>query len=688
MKRKLLTSLWTLICFFTLFLTGCSQEDLPTVPVEDPTQFPFRYSEAKYNSDNTYYLLNDREAPEIYFDQKERSFNVNRPLQVSVTDDLYFQLRFYCPRAITNVTIWAKIAGIDEEIRLIELEKVMPLQQLRILLPFATLEMKAITRSGKNIVIPANPELKSTDISLQIECDNPVYKMMTSALPQWKIWFGKYAGSNWGEFKPIHAREAVALALNLATMFSSSEFEAELESYRGKLINNGATVDVDKLKEQPRKHSGFCFGRVVNVVGLGGGNTLGIAEYAYLGMYADDGGSSDVPFHEIGHCMGYGHNGNMTYDNQQNPGWVTLCQKVFRELGSQKRLPIYSRRFLSSRKSKELLEVKSLYGYSWHPFENDPELDALDGGLTPLKGTTDQGGNDGDAVSFKLDYTVVHQATAATFRPKDVYVYGDTLYVVNDADKNYSLEVFSLSKENAPRRLSSINSWNRNNAPVGFEGKPNSVTRSNGKIYVTHELSRTEIFDAHTHQYITCIGNGKWGTNGNQTVHAYDVVLYKGVILIHDKRQLALAEERYVDNEETVYIYTRSENLGEAFGTYGMAVNEEQLYTTHQSGKRIDIFSLSDLREGVTLKRTHTLTYKNNPFALDFYKGRLFVTSNGKEKFCEVNPKTGEIIKDYTTIGGITLQAPEKFCIRRNTLFIVDRVSAGSCVYAIPMNEL
>ena len=54
-------------------------------------------------------------------------------------------------------------------------------------------------------------------------------------------------------------------------------------------------------------------------------------------------------------------------------------------------------------------------------------------------------GNDGEPVTFKLDYSDVPGATAATFRPKDVFAYGDTLYVVNDADNNYSLEVFSIA---------------------------------------------------------------------------------------------------------------------------------------------------------------------------------------------------------------------------------------------------
>ena len=120
-----------------------------------------------------------------------------------------------------------------------------------------------------------------------------------------------------------------------------------------------------------------------------------------------------------------------------------------------------------------------------------------------------------------------------------------------------------------------------------------------------------------------------------------------------------------------------------------MAVDEQSglLYSTHPS-KRIDIFTPDAIREGVTFKRVDQLTYANIPYALDFYEGRLFVSSNGKEKFCEVDPVTGEILKDYTVVGDVTLQVPEKFCIRRNTLFMIDRTKSGACIYTIPMNEL
>ena len=147
------------------------------------------------------------------------------------------------------------------------------------------------------------------------------------------------------------------------------------------------------------------------------------------------------------------------------------------------------------------------------------------------------------------------------------------------------------------------------------------VTRANGKIYVTHEGSRTEIFDAADHQFITCIGTGSWGTGPSQTVHAFDVLSYKGLIMIHDKRYIDIVEERILEpgKKGSAYLYPFREHLGETAGTYGMAVDEQSglLYSTHPS-KRIDIFTPDAIREGVTFKRVDQLTYANIPYALDF----------------------------------------------------------------------
>ncbi len=55
-------------------------------------------------------------------------------------------------------------------------------------------------------------------------------------------------------------------------------------------------------------------------------------------------------------------------------------------------------------------------------------------------------------------------------RPKDVYVYGDTLYAVNDADNQYSVEVFGLAS-GGKKHLGSIKKWKRGEATGKFGGR-------------------------------------------------------------------------------------------------------------------------------------------------------------------------------------------------------------------------
>lgn len=701
MKKFFSTSLFIVLSTLWL-LTGCIEEHLTLLPEETPDDtpmdnvLPVRLTEADYNSDNTYYLLNDNETSDVYFNKNLRSFYVNQPLQLSFDEEHYFMIRFYSPREISNVTIWAKIEGYEESFKFMELEKVQPFQQLRLQIPFATQDLTAYTRSGKKIKIMQNPYLASENITFEVECDDPYYKKLQAIRCTWRISFSDYKGywqPQYFNYKLLapHAREAVALALNMSYMYSSERFEKALHEF-GPLHSDDNKTLIDKaaLLKKVLSYRGLSFGHCsgVNGVGQGGTELYCLNEWCFFEHYVDDNFETHTIFHEFAHNLGYVHTGNMTYE-RTGPGWITLCRNMYQEMSLDKDLPVYSRRFMHTRKSPAIYDPSRIYRASKYIIEG-PELDAIDGGLSPLCGMTDMGGGDGNPVSLKLEATDVPGATTTTFCPKDIYVYGDTMYVVNDAAGNFSLEIFNIAN-GGKTHLESIKEWTEKNATNTFSRKPNGVFRANGKIYVTHEGSRTEIFDATTkgHPFITCVGNGNWGEGGTQTVHAFDVLLCKGLIMIHDKRRVAFVEERFVKPGSIPYIYTRSEHLNEISGTYGMAVNDADglLYATHPN-KRIDIFNLVDLREGKEVKRVRNFVYKNNPYALDFYQGRLFVSSNGTEKFCEVNPATGEIIKDYTVIGDITLQAPEKFCIRRNTLFITDRKKNSACVYAIPMSEL
>jgi ribosome recycling factor len=67
------------------------------------------------------------------------------------------------------------------------------------------------------------------------------------------------------------------------------------------------------------------------------------------------------------------------------------------------------------------------------------------------------------------------------------------------------------------------------------------------------------------------------------------VLLYKGLVMIHDKRYVNFVEEQAIQSGVTPRIYVRSEHLGETNGTYGMAVDEQTglLYSTHPANPHI-----------------------------------------------------------------------------------------------------
>lgn len=85
-----------------LLLGSCKEDELPVSGEGNVAnnELPVRLAETDYNPDNTYYLLNDNESQDVYFDSGQRSFYVSRPLQFGMDDEHCFQLRFYSPRAL------------------------------------------------------------------------------------------------------------------------------------------------------------------------------------------------------------------------------------------------------------------------------------------------------------------------------------------------------------------------------------------------------------------------------------------------------------------------------------------------------------------------------------------------------------------------------------------------------------
>ncbi len=664
-------------------LIGCTNESLSPDEITDKFAdgLPIRLSTSDYNGENTYYMLNDDEPSEVFFNTSERWFYTDQPLQLTVDDNLCFQLRFYSPRALPNVTVWAKIEGYDEEFKLFVFEKVMPFHQFRMELPFATRNVTAATRSGKLIEIMANPHLAKESITLTAESDAPYWKTLQAITCHWHIRFGRYNPNQTSWAYPLHAchaREGVAMALNMTYMYSSPEFAAELAGW-GPLYsdNNKTEVNKETVLKQAIGHRGLVFGYTTGVMGLGGGETFGMHESVYFEQYPDDSSITETMFHEYAHCLGYGHAGNMTYE-QTGPGWPSLCGKVYEELALAKKLPVYSRRFLHSRRSKTAyLPGGGYYRPSKHVIE-DPELDEVDGGLA--RGNdfldTDWGEiKDAPELSFRLDYNDAGVGER-NYMPRSVYVYGNKMYVTNDIRAaNFTWDVYDLST-GKPVHEKQFTQWTLPNGNTQNIGTPADIIRTHDKIYLAGSHNTLFVFDAETYECTATLGLGfdavgLAATNG--TLYAY-----RGIARAFPEHDLPHGS------------IASSSDLGAHSNNTMTADYAGNVYAVDYHSKRLVQL---DTRYMMACKLTSgtELTFEAGPLGAAWSPdGRLFVSFDGKQteqKFCEVDPKTGKIIKNLTTIGGITLQNPAKCLIRHNTLFIIDRVG-GLCLYAIPLSQL
>ena len=99
---------------------------------------------------------------------------MNEPLQVSVTGQKELMLRFYSPRAIHNGIGWATVEGYEDEVRFAEFTTVLPFQEFKMKLPFQERAKVYYTRSGEEVTIDAHPDIEAENISLRVECGDPV----------------------------------------------------------------------------------------------------------------------------------------------------------------------------------------------------------------------------------------------------------------------------------------------------------------------------------------------------------------------------------------------------------------------------------------------------------------------------------------------------------------------------------
>lgn len=364
----------------------------------DQTDAIYLTKAAMQDENITRYILQDNEPDWLIHENPERSFSTMNPLQSNITTDEKLHLRFYSPRKLTDVQVWAKIPSlVEEEFLLATLEEIAPFADVYAPLPpFGQKDCKFKTISGKEITFKAGPTFPLNGLKVRVSSSCEYWKKLKDIKVNWSVKFGKpinnnFNPNNWG-MKAAHCREAVSLALNNTYMFSTNEYRDGLYALQGQLYSDDAgknIVDTHKLYNENILQPKTLHLGVASIGGFAGGHIWYFIEDAYMTHYADDAVSFNnlVIWHEFGHVLGYGHEGNMTYPNKDNVGWANYTGILYYNMSKEKKLPIYSRRFLHTRDTR----TSQLHRESnrnpvkeWHSFGTTPEEDAelyeIDGG--------------------------------------------------------------------------------------------------------------------------------------------------------------------------------------------------------------------------------------------------------------------------------------------------------------------
>lgn len=300
-------------------------------------------------------ILADNEPKSIFYNNDLRSFHVNCPLKLSSQNNK-LTIMSYSPIGLNNVMIYAKDPSGGDFFEFMKCDTIFPFSSISVSPTLLRTDGVVKTINGQIITKKQISQENLSKLQYKIVCENLYWKKIEAIRAKWWIRFSAYGGDpdtwngspngNWMGIRPVHIREAIAHLTNIAYLCTLPEFDLAMKELQGQVWGNGGKqdlIDMETVIPAFENHSGFNVGLVYTghgVVGLGGGSTWGVAQGVFFNSYYDH-GSANVLFHELGHCIGYGHSSGMTYGP-----FAEKAARIY--INNISQLPIPSQNILSS----------------------------------------------------------------------------------------------------------------------------------------------------------------------------------------------------------------------------------------------------------------------------------------------------------------------------------------------------
>lgn len=312
--------IFTVLIAFGLFIS-CSKSD-----DDDKAPEAIAPITVSFDTDqNSSLMFQDNEALDV-MTSDSRIYNIAQVIRIKPIDEKTIEVSNFAPFDIEDAIILATIEG-TAQVQLFKIKKIRGHATQKMKYPFVNGTSIFLDTENKNVDLSAYASMGVAPAKIVFDFtgeNETILKLKKLKALKWTIKFHNYdpnndPNNNWMPTTAKDIRRFSGLMLNMGIVFVSDKFK---QAFLNEQIigNDGKTAltmtEKEKAYNDILNHARFNCGKVDKVSGLGGGATLGYAEHILRDYISKDAG--DITSHEVGHCIGFNHDSNMTYPKTIN----------------------------------------------------------------------------------------------------------------------------------------------------------------------------------------------------------------------------------------------------------------------------------------------------------------------------------------------------------------------------------
>ncbi|MDR7373018.1 hypothetical protein [Flavobacterium aquidurense] len=338
MKKAILSALFVGALFFS-----CSKDDSENVATVE-------YS---FDTDaNSGLMFKDGDAVATMTSEAMR-FDIGKVLRVKAINETTIEVANFAPVDIEDATILVTIEGQPKPIKLFKIKKIRAHGVKEIKYPFVEKTTNFFDTENAEVSLSQyrTTGIATTKVTFDFTGETElIQKLKLAAKLKWKVKPHDFdpthdPNNNWKDnVTAADFRRYIGFIINNAYLMQTEEAK---NAFLEEPIYGNDGVTLMTLEEKKVAFQKFIDitningGVVVNVSGLGGGATFGVANHVLHDYLTKD--PCFITIHEMGHMIGYNHDSSMTYpkkiDNVDRGATVAIG-KIYTQLLKSDAFPI------------------------------------------------------------------------------------------------------------------------------------------------------------------------------------------------------------------------------------------------------------------------------------------------------------------------------------------------------------